>query len=106
MNLPDDPDKLIQWAKEIIASRPKDWKFEPFVWYNAHGDILECVISEKGYYAEYVTKNIDVLRAHDGDEIVGFVIWGVKKVIADGENLSQGVEDGAHDGSGDTEAGD
>jgi hypothetical protein len=63
-----------------IAGKPTG-DFKPFAFHNTAGDCIECFVSQGDYFAERVDNYLTLYLAEGTDEIIGFVIKNVKRII-------------------------
>jgi hypothetical protein len=63
-----------------IAGEPVE-HFEPYVFNNTDGDCIEFFVSQDNYYGEWIDTYLTVYRSQETDEIVGFVISNVKRIL-------------------------
>lgn len=63
-----------------IAGEPTG-HFEPFVFHNKAGDCFEFFVTQDDYYAARVDDYLTLYLEMETDEIVGFVIKNVKRII-------------------------
>jgi len=59
--------------------------FKPCAFYNKHGDQIECFIKNDEYYAKWLNPSVTVYLSMETDEVVGFVVENVKRLIREGE---------------------
>ena len=57
------------------------WK--PTAWYNPHGNMIECYISEAPSRTRWLNPQLEIMLSEDSDEIVGFTIHGITRMIED-----------------------
>ena len=60
--------------------------FEPFAFYNKAGDCIEFFVTQDDYFMDRVDDYLTLYRDMDTEQIVGFVIKNVKRII---ERLSK-----------------
>ncbi len=63
-----------------IAGNPVE-RFEPFVFHNTAGDCIEFFVSQEDYFAERIDDYLTLYLDMDTEEIVGFVIKNVKRIL-------------------------
>jgi len=64
---------------EIVGEQVEH--FEPYVFNNTEGDCIEFFVSDDDYYGEWIDAYLTVYRSQETDEIVGFVISNVKRIL-------------------------
>jgi hypothetical protein len=83
---------------EMLAAAATASPAVPAVFYNEDGDCIEFLISTEGFYAERVDKLLTVFYGRESGEIVGSLIKGVKRFIAEmaqsGPGFAIDVQDG------------
>lgn len=84
--------------EQMLAGAATATPTVPAVFYNEDGDCIEFLISTEGFYAERVDKLLTVFYGRESGEIVGSLIKGVKRFIAEmartGPGFAIDVQDG------------
>lgn len=83
IDLNDDFAKAVA-AQEVIA--PK----YPMAIYNPDGDCIEFLVSDADYYAERMDQLVTIYKSQADDQLVGALIKGVKRFIAEALKESPG----------------
>lgn len=63
-----------------IAGAPVE-HFEPFAFYNTDGDCIEFFVSQDDYFAERIDDYLTLYLDMDTEQIVGFVVKNVKRIL-------------------------
>jgi len=79
-----NPLSFEDFLKAIEEKYPGPYKFKPGVFYNRAGDILEAHWKDGPYIGNYLGNGIDLFlkckeTEDEPEEIVGCMIWGIKK---------------------------
>lgn len=77
--LPDPAfvERLFEVAGEPVAT------FQPFTFHNTDGDCIEFFVSSEDYFAERIDDYLTLYLDIDTEQIVGFVVKNVKRILAD-----------------------
>lgn len=59
--------------------------FEPNVWYNEPGDLLEVTVAPDDYYVIPLQNGIDVCISFASGQMVGVKVWGISRKLAKAE---------------------
>jgi hypothetical protein len=90
-NFDDMMEPLLREAESVIPTLPS-------VFYNEDGDCIEFLIAHESHYAERVDKLLTVFYGRESGEIVGSLIKGVKRFIAETVNTAPGFAIDVRDG--------
>ena len=91
-------DNFAAWCKAALNEAPDMMPSESRVFYNTDGDCIEFLISDESFYAERVDKLLTVYYGRESGEIVGSLVKGVKRFIAEMTRTSPGFAIEVQDG--------
>ena len=63
-----------------IAGKPVE-RFKPFAFHNTDGDCIEFFVSPDDYFAERIDDYLTLYLDMDTEQIVGFVVKNVKRIM-------------------------
>ncbi|MDR2707028.1 MAG: hypothetical protein LBC02_14740 [Planctomycetaceae bacterium] len=73
--------KYTEFLKIFDMENISTKSFCPFVFYNKEGDCFEFYVSQNSYYSERIDDYLTVFLDMETNEIVGFMIKNVKRIV-------------------------
>ncbi|MGL4941967.1 MAG: hypothetical protein ACRC46_02110 [Thermoguttaceae bacterium] len=70
-------ERLFEVVGEPVA------EFQPFAFHNTDGDCIEFFVSPEDYFAERIDDYLTLYLDLDTEQVVGFVVKNVKRILAD-----------------------